>query len=91
MKEDLPTADEALKLYDWFRSPCPFYKNGICTAPSLCKPSDVYTVPSRCLSIQHKTCAIYIAAKEGRMFEKCYSSVHRRRGPGSTNYLYILY
>jgi len=72
-EHDYPTIEEAMKIYPWLRSKCPSYDNGVCRAPSLCSPKDVYTVPSRCLTIQHRTCAIYVAAKEGRMFEKCYS------------------
>jgi len=53
------------------KKPCPFYRHGLCTAPSLCKPTDAHTVPDRCLTELHETCRIYILAMEKKMFEVC--------------------
>jgi len=58
--------------------PCPYYKHGLCTAPSLCKPSSAYTVRDRCLTIMHETCRIYMLAKENKMFEKCWARSGRK-------------
>lgn len=70
MKADYPSiAGEEVfrRLY----KPCPYFKHGLCTAPSLCKPTDVYIVKDRCLTILHETCRIYMLAKENKMFERC--------------------
>ncbi len=61
-----------------YRDPCPFYRNGVCYAPSLKKPSDVYTVPERCLTVQHYTCSIFLAAVERRPWRSELRSEKRR-------------
>ena len=63
----------------WLYKPCPYLKNGLCTAPSLCSPSDVYVAKDRCLTVIHETCRIYMLAKENKMFEICW---HRKRNGG---------
>jgi len=72
MRRDYPTLEDE-EVFKRLYKPCPYFKHGLCTAPSLCKPTDVYVVRDRCLTIMHETCRIYMLAKENKMFERCWS------------------
>lgn len=53
---------------EWLKDPCPYYKYGYCTAPSLDEPSDVWVNRFRCMTIQHRTCKIFMCAQNKERF-----------------------